>query len=81
MKNTSKLFSNYSRYIFIKCPDQTKILRYVWLIWGNFKWDKRTNIFVPIKENTLYSIFLKGAEKSYGSVLFIICERNLDTNK
>ena len=49
MKNTSKLFSNYSRCIFIKCSDQTRSIRYVWLIWGNSKLVKWTNTFWVIQ--------------------------------
>jgi hypothetical protein len=55
LKYTSlrKIMKKSSKLLFNKYPDKTRILRYVWLIWGNFKWVKLTNIFVPIKKHTV----------------------------
>ena len=64
MKERPKRNSKYGYYNFkpsllatfynVKCSNQTKILRYVWLIWGNSKLVKWTNTFVLIKQNRQY---------------------------
>ena len=54
ISQSQNCFSNYSRWFFYQMFWPNKDLRYVWLIWGNFKWVKWKNIFFPIKKHTVF---------------------------
>ena len=46
--------------------NQTKISRYAWLIWGNFKWVKWTNTLTPYKRTrSIYGLYENTVKTQY----------------